>query len=97
LLGSTKFSDGFDIVLNCDCVYEPLYGKSWELLVEVIDECLKLNPKCLVVTSVERRASDGIDDFVERMRSCEFVGKVERVMEDKGRKLELYITTGISE
>mmetsp|Transcript_4268 Transcript_4268/g.6248 ORF Transcript_4268/g.6248 Transcript_4268/m.6248 type:complete len:361 (-) Transcript_4268:379-1461(-) len=94
LLSATNFDKGFDILLNCDCVYEPLYGKSWELLVEVIDECLKLNPKCCVVTSVERRNSDGIDDFVERMKSCDYVGSVSKVLEDKDRKLELYITKG---
>ena len=95
LLNTTGFRNGFDIVLNCDCVYEPLYGKSWELLVDVIDECLKTNPKCCVVTSVERRSADGIDDFVEKMKSSEFVGNVEKVLEDKPRKLELYITSGI--
>ena len=95
LLGATSFQEGFDIVLNCDCVYEPLYGKSWEMLVEVIDECLKNNPNCIVVTSVERRTADGIDDFVDAMKSCEFVGSVEKILEDQSRKLELYITKGI--
>ena len=95
LLESTGFHQGFDIVLNCDCVYEPLYGKSWELLVEVIDECLKVNPKCLVVTSVERRNADGINLFVERMKESVHVGSVEMVMENKDRDLELYVTRGI--
>ncbi len=96
LLRSTGYSAGYDIVLNCDCVYEPLYGKSWELLVEVIDECLKVNPKCIVVTSVERRTADGIDQFVQRMRESEHVGQVERIMRDDDKDLELYITKGIS-
>jgi len=95
LLESTGFHNGFDIVLNCDCVYEPLYGKSWELLVEVIDECLKVNPNCIVITSVERRTADGIDLFQERMKESEHVGSVEKIMEDKERDLELYITRGI--
>lgn len=93
LLESSGFSEGYDIVLNCDCVYEPLYGKSWVLLADVIDECLKINPKCIIVTSVERRTADGIDDFVERMRKSDHVGKVEKILEDEGRDLELYITT----
>lgn len=97
LLESTGFHQGFDIVLNCDCVYEPLYGKSWELLVEVIDECLKVNPKCLVVTSVERRNGDGIDLFKQRMKDSKYVGSVEKIMEDKDRDLELYVTRGIVE
>jgi hypothetical protein len=94
LIQSTGFHGGFDIVLNCDCVYEPLYGKSWELLVEVIDECLKVNPKCIVVTSVERRNGDGIDLFKARMEESEYVVSVDKIMEDKERDLELYITRG---
>jgi hypothetical protein len=94
LLESTGFYNGFDIVLNCDCVYEPLYGKSWELLAEVIDECLKVNPECIVVTSVERRNGDGIDLFKSRMEDSEHVASVEKIMEDKERDLELYITRG---
>jgi len=95
LLQSTGYPSGYDIVLNCDCVYEPLYGKSWELLVEVIDECLKVNPKCIVVTSVERRTADGIDQFVERMGESEHVGQVDRIMRDDDKDLELYITKGL--
>jgi Putative methyltransferase. len=95
LLDSTGFCNGFDIVLNCDCVYEPLYGKSWELLVEVIDECLRVNPKCIVVTSAERRNADGIELFVQRMKESAYVGSVEKVMADSSRNLELYVTRGI--
>ena len=95
LLADSGYSKtGFDFVLNCDCVYEPLYGKSWELLVEVIDELLKINPKCVVVSSVERRRADGIDSFVERMKSCEHVGNVEQVLRDDKLQLEIYVTTG---
>ena len=86
--------NGFDFVLNCDCVYEPLYGKSWELLAEVVDEMLKINPKCIVVSSVERRRADGIDSFVQRMKSCEHVGSVDRVLRDDKLQLEIYVTTG---
>ena len=94
LLEDSGYSTGFDYVLNCDCVYEPLYGKSWELLVEVIDELLKINPKCVVISSVERRRADGIDSFVERMKSCEHVGNVEQVLRDDKLQLEIYVTTG---
>lgn len=95
LLQSTGFRNGFDIVLNCDCIYEPLYGKSWELLVEVIDECLRVNPNCIVVTSVERRNGDGIELFKQRMMESDHVGCVEKVLEDKSKNLELYVTKGI--
>lgn len=94
LLSGTGFTNGFDIVLNCDCIFEPLYGKSWELLVEVIDECLKHNPNCSVVTSVERRNGDGIDNFLDTMKNCEHVRSVEKICENKAKKLELYITKG---
>jgi len=97
LLSKTGYQN-FDIVLNCDCVYEPLYGKSWESLVEVIDECLKLNPQCVVFTSVERRrqgqVDDGIDRFVDRMRKCKSVCSVEMVLEDEQLQLQLYVTKG---
>ena len=97
LLTSSGYPNGFDYVLNCDCVYEPLYGKSsWELLVDVIDELLCINPSCTVVSSVERRRADGIDSFVEHMKSCDHVGSVEKVLHDDRLKLEIYVTTGIS-
>lgn len=86
---------GFDVVLNCDCVYEPLYGLSWHLLNETIDELLKVNPKCVVISSMERRAADGIDNFLEEMRNMDHVGSVEKVWVDEGRKIEIYLTRGI--
>ena len=94
LLNDSGNDNGFDFVLNCDCVYEPLYGKSWELLAEVVDEVLKINPKCIVVSSVERRRADGIDSFVQRMKSCEHVGSVDQVLRDDKLQLEIYVTTG---
>jgi len=88
-------NSGFDIVVNCDCVYEPLYGKSWHLLNETIDELLKVNPQTLVVSSMERRAADGIDLFIEEMKNMEHVGSVEKVWSDDERRIEIYITRGI--
>jgi len=90
-----KSDSGFDIVVNCDCVYEPLYGKSWHLLNETIDELLKLNPQTLVVSSMERRAADGIDLFIEEMKNMEHVGSVEKVWSDNEKRIEIYITRGI--
>lgn len=87
---------GFDIVLNCDCVFEPLYGKSWIPLNELINELLRVNNQCVVVTSVERRRGDNIDSFLEMMRGMEFVGSVEKVWEDdKGKPIEIYVTCGL--
>jgi hypothetical protein len=88
---------GFDIVLNCDCVFEPLYGKSWHLLNETIDELLRVNPKCVIVSSMERRGpADGIDLFIKEMKEMEFVGSVERVYCDEKRQIEIYLTGGIT-
>jgi hypothetical protein len=98
LLGKLNRSEvGFDIVLNCDCVFEPLYGKSWILLNETINELLRVNPLCVVVTSVERRQDDGIDSFLEQMICMEFVGGVEKVWEEKRRNtcIEIYVTQGV--
>mmetsp|Transcript_34799 Transcript_34799/g.52132 ORF Transcript_34799/g.52132 Transcript_34799/m.52132 type:complete len:316 (-) Transcript_34799:54-1001(-) len=87
---------GFDIVLNCDCVFEPLYGKSWHLLNESIDELLRINPKCVVVSSMERRGpADGIDLFIEEMKGMEYVGSVEKVYYEEKRKIEIYVTRGL--
>ena len=94
LMHKTGHSKGFDIVLNCDCVYEPLYGKSWKLLVDVIDECLKINPNCLVITSVERRSADGVDDFLNELLKCDHVHSVEKERVNEILNLELYIAKG---
>ena len=62
--------------------------------MEVVDELLRINPGCVVVSSVERRTADGIDDFVDRMRQCVAVAGVERVLKDQERKLEIFVTRG---
>jgi len=58
---------GFDYVIACDCIYEPLYGESWKLLADVIDELLYVNPKAIVLVSCERRNQDGVDKFLKVM------------------------------
>jgi hypothetical protein len=76
---------------------QPLYGKSWILLNETINELLRINPMCVVVTSVERRRGDNIDSFLKMMTDMEFVRDVEKVWEDdKGKPVEIYVTRGIS-
>ena len=62
---------------------------------ETIDELLKVNPKCVVLSSMERRAADGIDLFLEEMRNMEHVGSVERVWFEEGKPIEIYISRGI--
>ncbi len=67
---------------------------SWHLLNETIDELLRVNPRCLVVSSMERRASDGIEKFLDEMRNMENVGGVEKVWSEEGRQIEIYVTRG---
>ena len=69
---------------------------SWHLLNDTIDELLRINPRCIVVSSVERRAADGIDEFLREMRDMENVGGVEKVWSEEGRQIEIYVTSGRS-
>jgi predicted nicotinamide N-methyase len=91
LLNETK---DFDICLNCDCIYEPLYGDSWKQLIECMEELLRRNSHILMVTSVERRTADGIDQFLETLKQSPQVSSVDCVFEDKDYRLEIYVTHG---
>ncbi|GMF29599.1 unnamed protein product [Phytophthora fragariaefolia] len=53
-----------DVVLSCDCIYEPLYGTSWRALAQTMELLCLANPKCVVLMGVERRNQDGIDKFL---------------------------------
>jgi hypothetical protein len=88
-LNTTK---GFDYVIACDCIFEPLYGESWMLLADVIDELLSINPKTIVLVSCERRNHDGVDKFISRLRRDEHVGSVLLALA-KG-KIEIYKVNG---
>mmetsp|Transcript_12293 Transcript_12293/g.18859 ORF Transcript_12293/g.18859 Transcript_12293/m.18859 type:complete len:262 (+) Transcript_12293:60-845(+) len=86
LLQETKF----DIVINCDCVYEPLYGKSWKLLIHVLNHALEQNPRAVVLISVERRNADGIDSFLSELESSPQVKEVAKVWYDNDFDIEIY-------
>lgn len=58
-------NEPIDIVLSCDCIYEPLYGKSWKPLAQTMELLCQANQKCVVIMGVERRNADGIDKFLE--------------------------------
>lgn len=88
-LNTTK---GFDYVIACDCIFEPLYGESWMLLADVIDELLSINPQTIVLVSCERRSHDGVDKFISRLRRDKHVGSVQLVIA-KG-KIEIYKVNG---
>jgi len=65
---------GFDMILSCDCVYEPLYGDSWRDLSEAIDELA--GPLTEVWIAVERRNNDGVDNFIARLEEGFAVDRV---------------------
>ncbi|KAF0688495.1 Aste57867_19896 [Aphanomyces stellatus] len=102
---ATAFCDTFgtfDIVLSCDCIYQPLYGESWRALALTMDVLCHRNPACVVLVSVERRHEDGIDDFLAflttdtnlRAALHRTIPKKEpRMLGDEGIGLELYRIT----
>jgi len=94
LLNKCGLDNGFDVVVNCDCVFEPLYGESWKFLVDAIDELLFVNPKCLVLSSVERRNGDGIEKFLAAQEVSKNISHVELVHKDEKNNIELYVTHG---
>ena len=89
----------FDICLNCDCIYEPLYGrKAWESLADVLAEVARVSPSTLIVTSVERRTGDGVEEFWHRLQDSGTIQSVQQVIrndEDPHHIIEVYVTKGI--
>jgi hypothetical protein len=73
-------SSGFDIVLNCDCIYEPLYGESWRMLLECQQELLRLKPDTYMLTAVERRRLDGVDTYLQCLKDSPVVDRIEQVV-----------------
>lgn len=65
----------FDLVLCSDCVNEPMYGESWEQLVESL--VVLCSPHTTVLLTVQRRLHDGVDDFLARLRSQLLVRKLD--------------------
>jgi hypothetical protein len=97
LLETTGFVQGFDVVLNCDCIFEPLYGDSWKKLVECQEALLRVNPRTYVLTSVERRRFDGIEKYLQALQSSSVVKRVEQLHPDfdAPHEVELYRLYGI--
>uniref|UniRef100_K3WC98 Uncharacterized protein n=1 Tax=Globisporangium ultimum (strain ATCC 200006 / CBS 805.95 / DAOM BR144) TaxID=431595 RepID=K3WC98_GLOUD len=85
-------NEPIDIVLSCDCIYEPLYGTSWKPLAQTMELLCQENNNCIVIMGVERRNADGIGKFLE------FVTKEtqlwwelrEHATGSKNNRLELY-------
>jgi hypothetical protein len=84
----------FTMVINCDCIYEPLYGDSWKSLVSVLDTILEQSPDAIVLTSVERRTADGIDSFLQGLENSPHISHVMRVFRDDDYRIEIYQAYG---
>ena len=102
LLQNNEINDNpltFDICLNCDCIYEPLYGRqSWESLADVLIEIAKQSPTTLLVTSVERRNQDNVEGFLTKLKGSGVIGKIDCVITDNTDPhhiIEIYVTKGI--
>lgn len=81
-----------DIVLSCDCIYEPLYGKSWQPLAQTMELFCRENARCVVIMCVERRNQDGVDAFLAFVASetqLEYELR-EHAEGSKQNRLELY-------
>ncbi|KAG3249868.1 hypothetical protein PI124_g5480 [Phytophthora idaei] len=81
-----------DVVLSCDCIYEPLYGTSWRALAQTMELLCLANPKCVVLMGVERCNQDGIDkflDFVDKQTKLQCRLDEETIGTNKNR-LEVY-------
>jgi hypothetical protein len=73
------YEHGFDVVLNCDCIYEPLYGDSWKDLCKCQTDLLRLRPSTVMLTVVERRAHDGVDLYLHAIAQSDAVSHVTRI------------------
>jgi hypothetical protein len=98
---TTTAAPVFDICLNCDCVYEPLYGRlAWESLADVLSEVALASPDTLLVTALERRNGDNVEGFLERLEASGRVKTpIERVVrhdQDPHHVIEIYVTKGKS-
>ncbi|CEG50389.1 Putative N2,N2-dimethylguanosine tRNA methyltransferase [Plasmopara halstedii] len=57
-------TEKIDVVLSCDCIYEPLYGKSWQALAQTMEMLCLANHATVVLMAVERRNKDGVENFL---------------------------------
>lgn len=63
-----------DFVLCADCVNEPMYGLTWESLLECIEALI--GPQTVAYIALQRRKGDGIDEFVDLLGRKLLVDKV---------------------
>ena len=71
---------GFDLVFNCDCIYEHLYGnESWQALLQCQEVLLQHKPDTICITAVERRNGDGVDSYLQACAASPYIARVERI------------------
>ena len=80
----------FDLVLNCDCIYQPLYGDSWQALLDCQYALLKENPSTVIITSVERRKADGIADYIKLAQDFKLMVERLTIPFDHPPEVEMY-------
>ncbi|EEC46676.1 predicted protein [Phaeodactylum tricornutum CCAP 1055/1] len=96
LLEKLRLPNGFDLVLNCDCVFEYLYGDSWKHLVTCQEALFRANPHTVMITSVERRRGDGLAKYLAALETSPSVQRVVQLQLDfkHAPEVELYRVYG---
>jgi hypothetical protein len=80
--------DAADVMVCCDCIYEPFWGDSYKALLQTV--VMMSHAKSVALISVERRNGDGVDKFEELARK---VMRVQIAGLDAERKWCLYVLT----
>mmetsp|Transcript_13099 Transcript_13099/g.17146 ORF Transcript_13099/g.17146 Transcript_13099/m.17146 type:complete len:320 (-) Transcript_13099:1491-2450(-) len=91
-----RVDQGFDIVLNCDCVYEPLYGReAWQSLIACQRALLQANPNAILITSLERRNADGVGYYLDALHGI--AENVEKIIVPfpHATEVEVYVAYGV--
>ena len=80
----------FDIILCCDCIYEPLYGESWKSLAHLME--IIMEEHTVGWLSVERRNYDGVDKFLEYLqKNTKVTGTLHSTPSLHHPHLEMYV------
>ena len=59
-----NYPEGFNLILSCDCIYEPLYGQSYLHLADTLNQLCHSSSSTIALVAVERRNQDGVDQFL---------------------------------
>lgn len=83
--------DRVDLVVCCDCIYEPFWGESWLWLLETVEEFVG-EAGATGVVSVERRNADGVDKFLARAKQSAVVD-ISTALQDTDKGWQLFVFT----